>query len=118
MTCEEVRALLPAYADGELHLAGEIDVHLSTCEACSAELEAYRRMLGELSRMQETGPAPAIDLYAKVVGLIPAPSLAGRMRLAVFDNPALYAAIAGGVAAAVGAVYFLYRRSQRVAELA
>jgi len=118
MTCEEVRALLPAYVDGDLHVVGEIDVHLSTCDACSAELEAYRRMLGELSRMSETGPAPAADLYARVVGLIPAPSLVGRVRLAAFENPALYAAMAGGVAAAVGAVYFLWRRSQRVAELA
>jgi len=114
MTCEEVRELLPAYVDGELHAVGEIDVHLTTCEACSAELGAYRRMLGELARMQEAGPAPAADLLARVVGLIPAPSLAGRARLVMLEHPVLYALAAAGGLAMGATALLLWRRVQRI----
>ena len=71
MTCEEIRGLLSAYADGELDLVRgvEIERHLEGCPACAAALERTRslsRALGD----------PA--LYYQ-----PAPDLPRRVRAAV-----------------------------------
>lgn len=114
MTCEEVRELLPAYVDGELHEADEVDAHLASCEACSAELADYRGMLGELATIRENGPQPAADLFARVVSLIPAPTIGGRLRISVLEHPVLYALAAAAGTAVVGtATYIAWRRSRR-----
>ena len=37
--CEDVRELLPRYAEWGPRPAGDVEVHLSTCADCGAELE-------------------------------------------------------------------------------
>ena len=67
MTCEEVRGLLSAYADGELDLvrAVEIERHLAECPACAADLERTRalsRALADPSLYYQ----PPVELAARV----------------------------------------------------
>ena len=51
--CEEVREVLPEYAEPGPRPAGAIEVHLATCVACRAELEAYRGLLSSLEAYRE-----------------------------------------------------------------
>jgi hypothetical protein len=64
MNCEQVRALLPERAHGELPAAqqGELAQHLSTCPACagaSRDLDALRQSLDAAPE-----PAARVDLVA------------------------------------------------------
>jgi predicted anti-sigma-YlaC factor YlaD len=99
MTCEEVRALLPAHLDGEAERAGEIDAHLAWCAGCRAELAAYRHVRRTLASLRDHGASPAPHLAERLVALIPAPSLLDRVRLNVYDHPSLYLAALGAAAA-------------------
>jgi len=47
--CEDVRELLPEYAEPGPRPAGEIEVHLATCAGCRAELDSYRELLSDLA---------------------------------------------------------------------
>lgn len=50
MECREVREYLPAAVDeAEAWLPPEVNAHLRTCESCSADLERYRRLAGDLA---------------------------------------------------------------------
>jgi anti-sigma factor RsiW len=46
MSCEDARALLPAYVDGELDLVGslEIEKHLESCRTCALAVENQRTL--------------------------------------------------------------------------
>jgi Putative zinc-finger len=63
--CRESR-LVQEYLDAELEGARvrTFEAHLETCEACAAELAAYRRMFGELDHVLGGGaiedPGPAL----------------------------------------------------------
>jgi anti-sigma factor RsiW len=58
-----VTAWLPAYYDGELHGARQLQVeeHLSSCPACRAELEAFDK----LSILLQEAPVPESQLSAQ-----------------------------------------------------
>jgi anti-sigma factor RsiW len=71
VTCEEVRDLLSAYADGELDLvrAVEIERHLTECPACAADLErtpALSRALADPSLYYQPPPELAARVRASV----------------------------------------------------
>jgi hypothetical protein len=51
--CEDVRELLPEYAEPGPRPAGAVEVHLASCGACSAELESYRSLLSDLADYRE-----------------------------------------------------------------
>src|SRR5436190_18793094 len=53
VSCEEVRPLLPEYAEPGPRPAGPVEVHLASCVACRAELEAYRSLLSSLAAYRE-----------------------------------------------------------------
>lgn len=65
MTCDERRADLILYLEGELEPAerAELEAHLATCAACAAALEAERRLSGTLGALP--GFQPAADFEAR-----------------------------------------------------
>jgi anti-sigma factor RsiW len=67
VTCDEIRGLLSAYADGELDLVRgvEIERHLEGCAACAAALERARSLSRALGDPALYHPAPS-DLYQRV----------------------------------------------------
>lgn len=79
MKCKEVRELLPAFVDGDLHTAGEIDAHLARCKACTADLAGYREMLAGLALMRERDFEPGPAFRERILELIPA-SIGDRAR--------------------------------------
>jgi len=61
--CEETRALMSDYVDGELDAEGRrrVERHVRFCHRCHTVLENLRRMLGKLRSLQEAEPAGADD---------------------------------------------------------
>lgn len=59
MKCDHAKDLFLSYHDGEL--TGDeltaLEAHLSSCEACAAEWDAYRLTLGEVSGMFRVEPS-------------------------------------------------------------
>jgi hypothetical protein len=53
LRCDEVRDLLPEYAEPGPRPAGPVEVHLASCGGCSAELHAYRSLLSSLDSYRE-----------------------------------------------------------------
>ncbi|SRR6266536_47584 len=51
--CEDVRELLPEYAEPGPRPAGPLEVHLASCVGCRAELEQYRSLLSSLAAYRE-----------------------------------------------------------------
>jgi hypothetical protein len=51
--CDEVREVLPEYAEPGPRPAGAVEVHLASCAACRAELESYRTLLSSLAGYRE-----------------------------------------------------------------
>lgn len=117
MRCEEVRELLPAYVDRDLHAAGEIEVHLASCADCSAELASYREILSDLEALRDRGEEPSPDLLERALALIPVPSLGARLLGSVQAHPVAYAlASLGGAAVGATAIAIVRWRSHRVSE--
>ena len=71
VSCEEVRELLPRYADWGPRPAGAVEVHLATCADCSAQLAAYRRMMGGLTALRSQEVEPPAGYLERALGLIP-----------------------------------------------
>ena len=114
MRCEEVRPLLPDLAEGIPREAGEVEVHLATCAACSAELARYRSIILELSALREVLAEPSDGFLARLLGQIPESSWRAlvqrvasdeRLHFAVFS---LGGAVVGG--AAIGLLWWRARR--------
>ena len=62
ISCEQVREVLPEYAEPGPRPAGAVEVHLATCVACRAELESYRELLSSLAAYRDVEVA-AGDAY-------------------------------------------------------
>jgi hypothetical protein len=57
--CDQVRELLPEYAEPGPRPAGAVEVHLASCAGCRAELESYRSLLSSLADYRDLElPAP------------------------------------------------------------
>jgi len=110
--CEEVRELLPEHVDGELRVVGEVEAHLASCAACSAELAAYRRMLADLAGLRDLGEEPSPELLHRTLALIPTPTILHRLVGPFRARPVLVAvaSLGGVVAAAAIALRWLRRR--------
>jgi anti-sigma factor RsiW len=108
MTCDEVRPLLHAYADGELDLVKsvEIDRHLEECEECSQALE-------EIGELRSAVASPS--LYRR-----PAPGLEARVRRQISPNrvvtmqAAAWVAIAAALVLAVLGTWEFRRQRENV----
>jgi anti-sigma factor RsiW len=119
LSCDDVRPLLPAYAERTVHHAGDLEVHLASCAACRAELAAYRSLLGSLAELRDVGPAAPPGFEARVIARAPLPSLGGRVRTSLREHPEWVALASIGGAAlgatAIGAVALARRRRNRLA---
>ena len=51
--CDEVREVLPEYAEPGPRPAGAVEIHLASCPGCRAELESYRGLLSSLADHRE-----------------------------------------------------------------
>lgn len=111
--CDEMRELLPAYADG-----GEASLslrrHLSQCDACRSELSRYEQMLNSLGAMSAALADPPPRLLAKLQSIPANESRIDQVRTHVVRNKTTYASGAAlafaGVAA--GAALWRTRRSR------
>ncbi len=61
--CEETRALMSEYVDGELDEHGQkrVERHVRFCHRCHTVLENLRQTLGRLRGLHEVEPAGADD---------------------------------------------------------
>ncbi len=110
MTCDEVRELLPAYADRELRVADEVDAHLASCEACSAELARYREIAAGLEELSGAGEAPRPEFLQRALSIVPATPLTARLLTTVQEHPFEVGLAVVGAAATVAALAWRRRR--------
>jgi len=116
VTCEQVRAVLPAYADWGPRPAGDVEHHLASCPTCSADLASLRGLLSSLADLRavevESPPGfldrtldvvqAGVGLPGRVISL--ADLRAARSRLASMVRPPRVGyAVASITGAAVGA---------------
>ena len=80
VSCEEVRELLPEYAEPGPRPAGEVEVHVASCARCSADLAAYREMLGGLAAFRNIEEEPPAGYLERTLAVVPN---AGRTRIAL-----------------------------------
>ena len=72
VNCEQVRELLPGYAEGGPRPAGPVEEHLAVCAECSGQLQGYRGLLTSLLELRavEMDPPPGfVDRTIRVVRL-------------------------------------------------
>jgi len=107
MTCDERRADLILYLDGELDPAerAELEAHLSTCPVCPGVLEAERRLSGTLGSLP--GFEPSGDFEARFWARVAREQDAPKAGLARFFTRRLGLALGGVVAAALAVVIAL-----------
>ena len=130
LSCEEVRELLPEYAEPGPRPAGPVEIHVASCERCSADLAGYREVLGGLAAFREVEELPPPGFLERTLAALPRTSRArlalgdlrtvpGRVAASVKRRPAA-SAITGAAlgAAALGLIAWrISRRSSRVAGL-
>ena len=88
----DIRDLLPEYLNDVLSATrrAEVEVHLSGCEACRAELEVLRALRATARR------APAVDVEAIAAAIPPYRAIARRRSWTGLRTAAVIAAIAIG----------------------
>ena len=74
VSCEEIRELLPEYAEWGPRPAGAVEVHLASCAECTAELASYRSMLTSLSQLRAVEEAVPGGYLERILELIPGTS--------------------------------------------
>ena len=107
MTCDERRADLCGFLDGELAPAAraELETHLRGCAACQAALEAERRLSGALDSLAPI--APSGDFEARFWARIARESGAPAGWRARLFGRRFVLALGGAAAAALAAVVAL-----------
>ena len=117
MRCEEVRPLLSELAEGGLREAGDVEVHLSRCRECSAELVSYRSLLNELSALTEEVVEPTEGFLGRVLAQIPDgtdQSVRSLVQKVASDERLHYAAFSiGGAVVGATAIGLLWWRAAR-----
>ena len=65
----EIRELLSLAAAGDLDVAEErrVQAHVAGCEACAAELERWRGVVGDLRRLPTPQPSPGLVARVRVL---------------------------------------------------
>jgi hypothetical protein len=129
LSCEEVRELLPEYAEPGPRPAGPVEIHVASCARCSADLAAYREMLVGLAAFREVEEVPPTGFLERTMAVVPQASRArlamdelrtvpGRVAASVRRRPAVSITGAALGAAALGLIAWrLGRRASRVPEL-
>jgi len=80
--CEDVREILPEYAEPGLRPAGPVELHLASCAGCRADLAAYRALLSSLEAVRDV-ELPVPDGYLeRSLHLARAEAVRGKVRSA------------------------------------
>jgi len=112
MRCEEVRPLLPEMAGGVPEGVTEVEAHLGSCAACSAELGRYRATALQLSALREDLVEPPNAALERALARVPAWRWRLLSRRVVVDERLRYAALSlGGVMVGALAIGLLRRRA-------
>lgn len=116
MRCDEVVAVLPAFAGEEAPYPHALEVHLQICRACATEEIRYRELLGVVRGLRDAGePAPE-GLVVRVGERTGRLDVAwrGYARRLSNDPRSRYAAAGiGGAVVGAAAIAFLLRRGSR-----
>lgn len=75
MTCEEIRALLSEYLDGECDLCDAVSEHLASCPSCKEE---YEKLISLKERFKEFVPEPEKSVADGVVAVIRGERVRGK----------------------------------------
>ncbi|HEX8100169.1 MAG TPA: hypothetical protein VF660_08210 [Actinomycetota bacterium] len=114
MKCEEVRPLIPELAEGLPREAGEVELHLETCVACSAELERYRSVVLALGALQDVVMEPPAGFLDRTLAQVREGPRRSVMSRVATDGRLQYAALSlGGALVGAAAIGLLWRRSAR-----
>src|SRR6187455_1221320 len=79
ISCEQVREVLPEYAEPGPRPAGAVEVHLVTCAACRVELASYRDLLSSLAELREVEVAVSDGYLDDMLRTARTASLRGRI---------------------------------------
>lgn len=131
LSCDEVRDLLPEYAEPGPRPAGEVELHVASCLGCSAELASYRELLGGLAAFRDLEEEPPAGYLERTLAVVPRATRAraavdelrdvtGRVAASVRKRPTVSAITGAAIgAAAIGLIAWrVGKRTGRVPELA
>jgi hypothetical protein len=114
MRCEEVRPLLVELAEGNLREAGEVELHIASCGACSVELGRYRTVVLEMAALRDVLAEPAPGFLERVLAVIPERNWRTTVHRVASNERVHYAALSlGGVVVGATAIALLWRRAAR-----
>jgi len=114
MRCEDVRPLLPEMAEGFSERSPEVETHLGSCPACSAELGRYRATMLQLSALRADLVEPPKGALERALAQVPAWRWRLLTRRVLVDERLRYAALSlGGAMVGAVAVGLLRRRAAR-----
>ena len=80
VSSEHVSDLLPEYAESGLRPAGEVEEHLASCVACSAELGTYRSLLSSLAAFRAVEIEPPPGYLERTIRTVRVASVTSRIR--------------------------------------
>ncbi|PSO18035.1 anti-sigma factor [Bradyrhizobium sp. MOS003] len=114
MTCDEARIMLHALLDGELDAghAREVEAHIASCTACSAEFAAQREMQRVLADTNLRYTAPA-SLRDRIEASLPEPQRQPSRR-SVLRGFAMGSAVSALAATGIVAVVLRQDDQQRI----
>ncbi|OKO80583.1 anti-sigma factor [Bradyrhizobium sp. AS23.2] len=114
MTCDEAKIMLHALLDGELDAghAREVEAHIASCPACTAEFAAQRDMQRVLADINLRYTAPA-SLRARIEASLPQPQRQPTRR-SVLRGFAMGSAVSALAASGVVAVVLRQDDQQRI----
>jgi len=130
LSCEQVRELLPEYAEPGPRSAGDVEVHLASCAVCSAELAAYRDLLGGLAEFRLVEEEPPAGYLERTLSVVPRATrtraaieelrdVSGKVAATVRKRPAVTAITGAAIgAAAIGLIAWRVGKRDRAPELA
>src|SRR5438093_9901575 len=114
MRCEEVRPLLPDLAEGTPRAVGPLQVHLSSCPACSEDLRRYRAVLLELASMRDVMEEPPEGYLERLLAGLPEMHRRRLLARVAADERVQYAALSlGGAVVGASAIGILWWRATR-----
>jgi hypothetical protein len=79
VNCEQVRELLPEYADAGPRPAGPVEEHLAACPECSGQLQVYRGLLSSLAAFKAIEIAPPPGFVDRTVRMVRLASYTSRI---------------------------------------
>ena len=114
MKCEEIREQMFELMTAEAPLASEVQLHLASCPACSAELAEMKKTMALMDEWQTPEPSPFFDTRLKAL-LREEKAKAAEKKFSIFDwfrKPVMAAAAALALVVSAGIYGGLYIHQQ------